>query len=98
MSSTEKALVTSEHTSILHKAFSSMADVIILDEFLDAYNKNMIDRNSAENYILSTDREIILTGRNPAEIFLDHADYIIDMVSVRHPYEKGIKARKGIEF
>lgn len=97
MSDKEKALVTSGNNEIIEKAFSSDADVIILDEFLDAYNLNMIDSDS-EKYILNSDREIILTGRNPAEIFLDHADYISEIISVRHPYEKGIKARKGIEF
>lgn len=97
MSDKEKALVTSGNNELIEKAFSSDADVIILDEFLDAYNLNMIDSDS-EKYILNSDREIILTGRNPAEIFLDHADYISEIISVRHPYEKGIKARKGIEF
>lgn len=97
MSDKEKALVTSGNNELIEKAFSSDADVIILDEFLDAYNLNMIDSDS-EKYILNSDREIILTGRNPAEIFLNHADYISEITSVRHPYEKGIKARKGIEF
>lgn len=97
MSDKEKALVTSGNNELIEKAFSSDADVIILDEFLDAYNLNMIDSDS-EKYILNSDKEIILTGRNPAEIFLNHADYISEITSVRHPYEKGIKARKGIEF
>lgn len=98
MNDTEKAIVSSEHNALLERAFSSNADMIVLDEFLDAYNLNMIDRSSAEKYILNSDREIILTGRNPAEIFLDHADYISEITSVRHPYEKGVSARRGIEF
>ncbi|MDE5834695.1 MAG: cob(I)yrinic acid a,c-diamide adenosyltransferase, partial [Ruminococcus sp.] len=49
-------------------------------------------------YILTKDREIILTGRNPSEIFLENADYISEINSVKHPYEKGISARKGIEY
>lgn len=98
MSDTEKSIITSEHNRIIEKAFETDADMIILDEFLDAYNKNMLDRNSAGNRILDTDREIILTGRNPAEIFINNADYISEITSVRNPYEKGISARKGIEF
>ena len=42
--------------------------------------------------------ELVLTGRRvPAEI-LARADYVTEMCEVRHPYQQGIKARKGIEF
>ncbi len=98
MSVTEKAIVTSGNNYLLEKAFGSNADMIVLDEFLDTYNLNMIGRDSAEKYILTKDREIILTGRNPSEIFLENADYISEINSVKHPYEKGISARKGIEY
>lgn len=98
MSDDEKQLLTSGNNELLEKAFESDSDVIVLDEFLDVYNLNVIDMDYAEKYILSSDREIILTGRNPSEIFLDRADYISEITSVRHPYEKGIKARRGIEY
>ncbi len=98
MSDTEKSVVTSGHNHILEKAFGTDADMIILDEFLDAYNKNMLDKDYAGNRILDTDREIILTGRNPAELFINNADYISEITSVRNPYEKGVPARLGIEF
>ncbi len=98
MNDAEKAVVTEKHNDMINQAFGSDADIIILDEFLDAYNKNMIDRKTSGNMILSDQREIILTGRNPAEIFLEKADYISEINAIRHPYEKGITARKGIEY
>ncbi len=45
-----------------------------------------------------TDIELVLTGRNPDKGFLEAADYITEMRMERHPYEKGIPARKGIEW
>ena len=42
--------------------------------------------------------EVIITGRNPAGRLMDRADYITDMKCVRHPYDKGITARLGIEY
>lgn len=42
--------------------------------------------------------ELVLTGRNPAALLSDSADYVTEMRAVRHPYEKGIAARKGIEY
>ncbi len=45
-----------------------------------------------------TDIELVLTGRDPDESFLEAADYITEMRMERHPYEKGVPARKGIEW
>ena len=42
--------------------------------------------------------EVVLTGRDPSQALLDRADYVTEMVKRRHPYDKGIAARKGIEL
>ena len=42
--------------------------------------------------------ELVLTGRNPPDWVLERADYITEMVCRRHPYDRGISAREGIEF
>ena len=41
--------------------------------------------------------EIVLTGRDPSEALQERADYISEICKRRHPYEKGITAREGIE-
>jgi cob(I)alamin adenosyltransferase len=42
--------------------------------------------------------EIIITGRHADDRLVEMADLVTEMVKVKHPYDKGIKARKGIEF
>jgi cob(I)alamin adenosyltransferase len=42
--------------------------------------------------------ELVLTGRRVPDEILARADYVTEMREVRHPYQQGIKARKGIEF
>lgn len=42
--------------------------------------------------------ELVLTGRGPAVFLVECADYVTEMRAVRHPFEKGITARRGIEF
>ena len=42
--------------------------------------------------------ELILTGRRAPEAILERADYVTVMQELKHPYERGIQARKGIEF
>jgi cob(I)alamin adenosyltransferase len=42
--------------------------------------------------------ELVLTGRRVPEAILARADYVTEMREVKHPYQGGIQARKGIEF
>jgi cob(I)alamin adenosyltransferase len=42
--------------------------------------------------------ELILTGRRVPQELLDRADYVTEMCERKHPYQRGIQARKGIEF
>ena len=83
----------------LRTASSGGADMLILDEFLDAYEKGFVDRQKADT-LTETARncEVILTGRKPPESFASAADYISEITAVKHPYQKGITARKGIEY
>ncbi len=96
----EKNEISVCHNELLKRAFLSDADMIILDEFNAAYGYGLLDRKMAEGLILGgrEKAEIVLTGRNPAEIFVNEADYISEICCVRHPYEKGIFARKGVEY
>ena len=42
--------------------------------------------------------EIVLTGRNVPEEIVEAADLVTEMKLIKHPFEKGIGARKGIEY
>ena len=41
---------------------------------------------------------VVLTGRDCPQEIIDIADTVTEMVKVKHAYERGIKARKGIEY
>ena len=41
--------------------------------------------------------EVVLTGRDPAPELRERADYSTEMVKHRHPYDRGIHARTGVE-
>lgn len=100
MNEIDKTEITACHNDLLRAAFSGNFDFIVLDEFCSAYRLKLLDIELAERFVLnSKDKsEIVLTGREPPEIFLEKADYISEIISRRHPYDSGISARKGIEF
>ena len=51
-----------------------------------------------EEIFKSPAEEIVLTGRNPKKEFLEIADYHTHFEKIKHPFDKGINARKGIEY
>ncbi len=75
-------------------------DLLILDEAIGACRQGFI----CEKRLLELLRtrpaalEVILTGRGPSEELLNAADYVTEMTLRRHPYEKGVGAREGIEY
>lgn len=100
MTDAEKVEITECHDRLLEEAFGSGADMIILDEFNAAYGFGLMNRARAQEIILGgkASAEIVLTGREPDEVFIRAADYISEIKCVKHPYEKGVSARKGIEY
>jgi cob(I)alamin adenosyltransferase len=74
-------------------------DLLVLDEVLDAVNTNMLDEAELRSLIGNKpeELEIVLTGRNPAPWLAEAADYFSDVQKVKHPYDRDVKARVGIE-
>lgn len=44
------------------------------------------------------DQELILTGRSATAVIIARADLVTEMKEIKHPYQKGISARRGIEY
>jgi cob(I)alamin adenosyltransferase len=74
--------------------------VIILDEIICALNVKLIKIEQVLELISNTPKniELVLTGRNAPKALIDAADLVSEMREIKHYYQKGTKARKGIEF
>ncbi|MCD8097049.1 MAG: cob(I)yrinic acid a,c-diamide adenosyltransferase [Lachnospiraceae bacterium] len=75
-------------------------DLLIVDEFMSAYNHGLIDQKKALAFLMDRPErlEVVLTGRDPGEELIALADYVTEMRKVKHPFDQGIPARKGIEM
>ncbi len=75
-------------------------DVVILDEINNAIHYGLIDEARVLRMIENRPghAELILTGRDAPSQIIDAADYVTEMVLVKHPFQKGIGARKGIDY
>jgi len=75
-------------------------DVVILDEINVAVSWKLIEISEVLQLIKNKPKnvELILTGRYADPRLIDAADLVTEMLEVKHPYERGIKARGGIDY
>ena len=75
-------------------------NVIILDEIVFCISRGLAKLEDVKNIIDRKDAavEIVLTGRGATEELMEMADLVTEMKNIKHPFDKGIKARCGIEF
>ena len=78
---------------------SQSSDLLILDEVMAALSSGMISEEQVLDFLdkKPIELEVVLTGRNPPKAVLERADYVSEMKKIRHPFDSGIPARKGIE-
>jgi cob(I)alamin adenosyltransferase len=84
----KKAIVSGEYRTV------------ILDEFTYPLRYGMIEINEVLQVLKEkpVDLHICITGRDALEEIIEIADLVTEMKAVKHPYQQGIKAQKGIEF
>ena len=100
MTPEEKAATRELQNQNLAAAIAQPADLLILDEAGSAEELDMVDIDLLKKAVLERPAgcECVLTAHTPPQWMLDAADYSTEMKCHRHPYQKGIKARKGIEY
>ena len=75
-------------------------DLLVLDEITHAITLGMVSVDMVLAFLKDKPDglEVVLTGRNAPEALKNIANYVSDIQAVKHPYQKGAAARKGIEF
>jgi cob(I)alamin adenosyltransferase len=75
-------------------------DVLILDEIVFCLSKGLAKLEDIKNIIDKRDPavEIVLTGRGATKELMALADLVTEMKNIKHPFDKGLPARRGIEF
>ncbi len=75
-------------------------DLVLLDELNIAlrYDYLDIDRVVADLKARPRDKHVVITGRNAKPQLIEIADLVTEMTLVKHPFEAGIKAQRGIDF
>ena len=79
---------------------SGKYDMVILDELNIALDFGLIALDEVIEGMKSKPKhlELILTGRYAPREIMELADLVTEMKEIKHPYQKGIQAREGIEY
>lgn len=82
------------------KIQSGKYDIVILDEINYAVNLNLVSLTEVLQLIKSKpyDVDLVLTGNYAKKEIIEIADLVTEMKEIKHPFQSGIKAKKGIDF
>jgi cob(I)alamin adenosyltransferase len=82
------------------KISSNRYDMVILDEITYLLNAGILDQTEVLEFLNKRSKElhIVITGRQASETLIEAADLVTEMKEIKHPYQNGIKAGKGIEY
>lgn len=93
-----------EHaTRALNYAFEAIdrgTNVLICDEILDTLLFDVLKKEHIQDLIYKCKNkiELVLTGVNAPADIIGMADYVTELVQIKHAYYNGARARKGIEY
>jgi len=75
-------------------------DMLILDELNGAISSQLLMLESILKMLDTKPRglTLVLTGRNAPQEIIERADLVTEMREIKHPYQKGILAQKGIDY
>jgi cob(I)alamin adenosyltransferase len=97
---TMKNAISEALEKIAETAEKRSYDVLILDEIVYCLLEGLAGLEEVKNVIDSRDPcvEIVLTGRGATEELIAMADLVTEMKKIKHPFDGGISARRGIDF
>jgi cob(I)alamin adenosyltransferase len=75
-------------------------DVLILDEIIYCLSKNLANLEDLRRIIdkRAPGVEIVMTGRGASKELIEMADLVTEMKNIKHPFDNGQPARRGIEY
>lgn len=84
---------------VTEAAIAENVDLLVMDEMMATYNHGFIDKEAVVNFLKNKPEtmEVVMTGRDAPDELIALANYVSRIDKVKHPYDEGIHARKGIE-
>ena len=104
MSDQEKKEAARYYEELFQKAWDQAEqegfDMLVLDEMMAALSAGFVKEEQLLGRLQNRPEglEVVMTGRNPSERLVEAADYVSEIRKVKHPFDRGVGARTGIEL
>ncbi len=102
MNDGQKEAICREHDTLLEKLMEIPDDahtMIVLDELTYPVKYHLIDEGLLNSFLeTKRETELVITGRDPWENVMERAACITECRKIKHHYDQGIPAKKGIEY
>ena len=102
MNDQQRQQARQDYTALFRQVTDAAKDAgfLILDEIVSACNRGVVPEGLVVDFLQNKPSalEVVLTGRDPSPALVELADYITEMRKLRHPYDRGVAARKGVEY
>ena len=95
----QKRYYEEQFQKVTEKAVQEEYDVLFLDELVYTIGSKLFDEQLLLDFLDHKPEklEVILTGQGPSEALIERADYVSELKKIKHPFDKGLAARDGIE-
>ena len=104
----DKDIVAAEHAELTEKQFKELVehvknqqfDMLILDEVVVSVSNEFLPEALLSDFMSNKPEklELVLTGRGATDNLIGLADYVSEIKKIKHPFDKKIAAREGIEY
>ena len=102
LSDEERAQAREYYSALLEEVMAKSGDydLLVLDEAMSACTNGVICEERLRQLLAEKPEalEVVLTGRDPSQAMVDQADYVTEMRKIKHPFDRGIPARLGVEY
>ena len=108
MNAQEKAAAAADNAALFENAERAASDdktdMIVMDEAVTAVERGMLEETRVRTFVESFSevsggsKELVMTGAVPEAWMIDAADYVTDMEKIKHPFDRGVSAREGVEY
>jgi cob(I)alamin adenosyltransferase len=94
-----KAYYEDQLRAVTKKAVEEQYDVLFLDETIYTIRAGLLSEELVLDFLKNKPEklEVILTGQDPSPALIDAADYVSEIRKIKHPFDQGLPARRGIE-
>ena len=94
-----KAYYEKQFSLAVSLAERESCDVLFLDEIIYTIQAGLFEEQLLLDFLKRKPEklEVILTGQGPSQALIDAADYVSEIRKIKHPFDRGMAARPGIE-